>query len=68
MRLEDNAMEVINFPVHGQSIEICVKEVTRASKAVYGEETRDGFVKATLAHRDILPNNESKKDLKKLVE
>ena len=27
LKLEDNAMEVINFPFHGQSIDRCVKEV-----------------------------------------
>ena len=61
-------MEVVNFPLHGQAIERCVKEVTRASATVYGEESRDGFIKATLAHRSILPVNETKKDMMKLAE
>ena len=46
-------MKVPDFPVHGQSIERCVKEVTKASAAVYGEERRDGFIRATLAHRKL---------------
>ena len=51
LELESTPMVVVNFPVHGQAIERCVKEVTRASATVYGEESRDGFIKATLAHR-----------------
>ena len=61
-------MEVANFPVHGQAIERCVKEVTRASASVFGQESRDGFIKATLAHRNILPVNHSKKDLIKVAQ
>ena len=68
LKLETVPMEVMDFPVHAQSIERCVKEVTRASATVYGEDRRDGFIKATLAHRNILPTNQSKKDLKKLFE
>ena len=67
-KLENDAMEVINFPVHGQSIEQCVKEVTRASATVYGEERRDGFIRATLAHIDILPTDQSKKDFKEMLQ
>ena len=67
-KLRAAPMEVVNFPVHGQGIERCVKEVTRASATVYGEETRDGFIKATLAHRNILPVNESKKDMMKMAQ
>ena len=67
-KLRSAPMEVVNFPLHGQAIERCVKEVTRASATVYGEESRDGFIKATLAHRSILPVNETKKDMMKLAE
>ena len=68
LELETVPMEVMDFPVHAQSIERCVKEVTRASAIVYGEDRRDGYIKATLAHRQILPTNQSKKDLKKIFE
>ena len=61
-------MEVAIFPVHGQAIERCVKEVTQASASVFGQESREGFIKATLAHRNILPVNHSKKDLIKLAQ
>ena len=58
-----NKMDVPDFPVHGQSIERCVQGVTRASASVYGHEARDGFIKATLHHRQLLSTNDSKKDL-----
>ena len=61
-------MEVVNFPAHGQAIELCVRKVTRASASVFGQESRDGFIKATLAHRNILPVNHSKKDLIKVAQ
>ena len=67
LNLKFAPMEVVNFPVHGQAIERCVKEVTRASATVFGPESRDGFIKATLAHRNMLPVNDSKKDLIKMA-
>ena len=54
-------MEVVNFPAHGQAIELCVGKVTRASVSVFGQESRDGFIKVSLAYRNILPVNHSKK-------
>ena len=56
-------MVVDNFSIHGQAIGRCVKEITNASATVFGQESRDGFIKATLAHRNMLPVNTSKKDL-----
>ena len=61
--LVSNKMNVPDFPVHGQSIERCVQAVTRASATVYGAESRDGFIKATIMHRRLMGKNESKKDL-----
>ena len=46
-------MEVPRYPVHGQSVERAVKEVTAAAISVYGPECRDGWVRARLAHRVI---------------
>ena len=63
----DNPMNVPDFPVHGQSIERVVKEVTRASQQVYGAEKRDGFIRAALAHRELLPSCGSKKDMFSIV-
>ena len=41
----------------------CLKyrEVTKASVTVFGQESRNCFIKATLAHRNMLPVNTSKK-------
>ena len=68
MNIVDSEMSVPNYPVHGQSIERCVQSVTRASASVFSEETRDGFMKATLQHRKILSSNDTEKDLTSLLE
>ena len=60
-------MNVPDFPVHGQSIERSVQAVTRACTAVYEEERRDDFIKATLSHRSMLPKQDSKQDLESLL-
>ena len=44
-------MEVGRCPVHGQGVERCVREVTAALEAVFGQDRRAGFVMARLAHR-----------------
>jgi hypothetical protein len=67
LKYNDIPMYVPCFPVHGQAIERCVQEVTRASQSVFGKDRRDGFIRATLAHREIMPVNQSKKDLFKLI-
>ena len=56
----DKEMTVAKFPVHGKSIERCVQAVTRACGAVFGEDRRDGFIHAILAHRKLAPSLESK--------
>ena len=63
MNVIKDKMTVPDFPVHGQSIERCEQMVTRASAMVYGEERRDGFIKATNMHRQLLSGNDSKQDL-----
>ena len=63
----DKPMEVPYRPVHGQSMERTVKEVTRACEAVYGEVARDGFIRAGVANRQVMPMNRSKKGLVRLV-
>ena len=56
----EEKMTVPKFTVHGQSIERCMQAVTRACGAVIGEDRRDGFIHATLAHRKLAPSLESK--------
>ena len=38
-------MEVGLYPVHGQGVERCVREVTAALEAVFGQDRRDWLVK-----------------------
>ena len=54
-------------PVHGQSMERVVKEVTRACESVYGEAARDGFIRAGVANRQAMPMNRTKKDLVRMA-
>ena len=43
--------DVPNFSLHTQSIERCVKQVTRAAGSVCGYKRRDGFIRASAYHR-----------------
>ena len=63
----DNKMVVPKFPVHGQSIERIVKEVTIASAAVCGFEKRDGYIRSRAANRELVPVNNTKKNLSGLL-
>ena len=58
----DAPMPVQYMPCHGQCIERVVKEVTRASVEVHGQEKRDGFIRASAAQRKMVPVRNSKKD------
>ena len=60
-------MSVPYRPVHGQCMERAVKQVTRACESVFGAEARDGFIRAGVANRQLMPKNETKKDLVKMV-
>ena len=66
-KIIEDPFQVEYKPLHGQSIERSVKQVTRACEAVYGAEARDGFIRAGVASRQLMPKNRSKKDLKNLV-
>ena len=44
-----------------------LKLVTQASISVYGPEARDGFVKATVLSRRIMPKLNSKKDFAVMI-
>ena len=45
-------MVVPDKPVHGQSMERAVKQVTRACESVFGYEARDGFIRAGVTSRE----------------
>ena len=67
LKFVDNKMTVPKFSVHGQSIERCVQAVTRACASVFGDDRRDGFILATLAHRKLAPSLESKQHVDTLL-
>ena len=48
-------------------MERAVKEVTKACESVYGEQARDGFIRAGIANRQVMPRNETKKDLARMI-
>lgn len=50
------------FPCHTQAVERHVKLVTEAAKAVCGQKTRDGFIRARIASRQLMSKFESKRD------
>ena len=64
---KERPMVVPYRPVHGQSIERAVKEVTRACEAVIGVEARDGFIRAGIANRQVMPKNETKLNLVRMI-
>jgi hypothetical protein len=59
----DRPFEVTKYPVHTQSVERCVKEVTEASAAVFGPMRRDGYIRARMEAREMVPINKTKADL-----
>ena len=55
------------FPRHTQAVERLVKVVTEASKNACGPNSRDGFIRARLTPRHIMPTFESKRDFTHFV-
>ena len=47
-------LHVADYPNNTQGVERCIKLVTDASKAVYGEDARDGFIRATVSVRSYV--------------
>ena len=61
--IKETKMTAPNFNCHSQSCERAVKGVTEAAAKVCGWDRRDGYVRATIGHRELLPAFSSKKDL-----
>jgi hypothetical protein len=59
---ETPVVQFPRFPCHTQAVERCVKAVTEASIAVMGQEARDGFIRARINARAIMPTFETKKN------
>ena len=58
----DQPLELPGFPCHAQSVERCVKLVTEASLAVYGQERRNALIVARQASRKARPSFDVKSD------
>ena len=67
IEIEVEKLTIKPYKVHTQSVELAVKLVTQASISVYGPEARDGFVKATVLSRRIMPKLTSKKDFAAMI-
>jgi len=59
--------EEFSLPNNTQSVERTVKEVTEASRQVYGHDARDGFIRARLLSRNKVPRTETKADFSGLT-
>ena len=53
--LISNSFILPNYLIHTQSKERAVTSVTEAAAAVIGQEARDGFVRARIHHRTMMP-------------
>ncbi|GBN37994.1 hypothetical protein AVEN_251459-1 [Araneus ventricosus] len=60
--------EIQKFPRHIQTVERCIKLATEASNKVCGREARDGYIRATLKSRSVMPNFSKKSDFKCVVD
>ena len=61
--LRSKPLEAPDFPIHTQSTERAVQLVSQAAQAVFGPDRRDGYVRARIAHREIMPVFRSKRDI-----
>ena len=71
LQLEDLRVNPFLCPYycnHTQSTERAVQQVTQAAESVCGQEKRDGYVRARIAHRETVPAFNSKKDSLKIFE
>ena len=55
-------MKALHFPIHTHSTERAVQYVSKACMMVYGQDKRDAFIKGMIAHREMYPVIESKKN------
>lgn len=57
-------LSFLNFPCHNQGVERCVKLVTESANLVVGHNNRDGFIRARMKSRELMPTFSTKKDYK----
>ena len=63
----DTPLTLPKIPSHTQSCERAVKEVTVASEKVFGEERRDGYIRARMESRELMPMMETKAQLSAMI-
>ena len=68
LEIIDKPLIVPHYPNHTQSVERCVKLVTDASRTVYGSNSRDGFIRAKITSRTVMPQFDTKKQFAKSSE
>ena len=66
-KIKEEPLVVKKYPNHTQSVERSIKLVTDASKAVYGFDARDGFIRARMQSRSMMPQYDSKKDFSSML-
>ena len=60
-------LKIPKIASHTQSCERAVKEVTCASAKVFGAERRDGFIRAKMESRELMPSMDTKANLASLI-
>ncbi|GBN93082.1 hypothetical protein AVEN_201000-1 [Araneus ventricosus] len=60
--------EIQKFPCHTQAVERCIIFVTEASNKLCGHEARDGYFRAILKSRSVMPNFSKTPDYKCVVD
>ena len=66
--LRETPFEAPYYPNHTQSTERAVQQVAQAAESVCGQEKRDGYVRARIAHRETVSKFVSKKDSMKIFD
>ena len=61
--LVDHPLGIDPYSTHTQSCERAVQEVSKATTSVYGEDRRDGWVRARVDHREMMPVFTTKKHI-----
>lgn len=61
LEISDRPLRIPSYPNHTQSVERYVKLVTDASRTVYGSDSRDGFIKARVSSRYLMPQFDTKR-------
>ncbi|GBN44838.1 hypothetical protein AVEN_142295-1 [Araneus ventricosus] len=57
-------LQTYKFPCHTQTVERCVKLMTEVTSTVCGSHNRDGYVRKTMASRQIMHSFEHKANCK----